>query len=100
MRKHIVSAVFLLNELGRPTIRNNITARWLGQQCVCCMAGMRCVSPSRLGNDFGVSERSVRRWRGEPERWPVPERIWSELRTLCLDRAEAILDLVGKIDGL
>jgi hypothetical protein len=57
-------------------------------------------SPSSLGRDLGVSERSVRRWSAFPERWPIPERIWPEVRTLLLDRSERIMALVGEIDGL
>lgn len=56
--------------------------------------------PSTLGFHLAVSERSVRRWRESPERWPIPETIWPELRTLCLDRAESIMALVGEIDKL
>lgn len=55
-------------------------------------------SPSSLAEDLGVSERSVRRWVAGSH--AIPETIWPELRTICLDRADSLMALMGEIDKL
>jgi hypothetical protein len=51
--------------------------------------------PSRLAEDLGVNERTLRRWvAGESA---VPDRVWDELINIAIGRARQIADLVPKI---
>jgi hypothetical protein len=53
--------------------------------------------PSRLAEDLGINERTLRRWiAGESA---IPERVWDELINIAIGRARAIADLVPKIDA-
>ncbi|HVA13802.1 MAG TPA: hypothetical protein VNF99_11170 [Stellaceae bacterium] len=52
--------------------------------------------PSRLAEDLGINERTLRRWiAGESA---IPEPVWDELINIAIGRARAIADLVPKID--
>jgi hypothetical protein len=53
--------------------------------------------PSRLAEDLGVNERTMRRWiAGEST---IPERVWDELINIAIGRAREIADLVPQIDA-
>jgi hypothetical protein len=52
--------------------------------------------PSRLAEDLGVNERTMRRWiAGESA---IPERVWDELINIAIGRAREIADLIPKIE--
>ena len=51
---------------------------------------------SRLAEDLGVNERTMRRWlAGENA---IPARVWDDLINIAIGRAREIADLVPKID--
>ncbi|HEY1506435.1 MAG TPA: hypothetical protein VGF92_19175 [Stellaceae bacterium] len=51
---------------------------------------------SRLAEDLGVNERTMRRWlAGESA---VPARVWDDLVNIAIGRAREIANLVPKID--
>jgi len=52
--------------------------------------------PSRLAEDLGVNERTLRRWIAGQS--AIPERVWDELINIAIGRAREIADLVPKID--
>lgn len=54
-------------------------------------------SPSALGSDLGVCDRTVRRWRHSSDEYPIRDRITSELKVLCHKRAFKLLALVDKL---
>lgn len=53
--------------------------------------------PSRLAEDLGVNERTLRRWIAGEAAIPAP--VWDELINIAIGRARAIADLVPQIDA-
>jgi hypothetical protein len=52
--------------------------------------------PSRLAENLGVNERTLRRWlAGESA---IPENVWDELINIAIGRAREIADLIPQID--
>lgn len=51
---------------------------------------------SRLAEDLGVNERTMRRWLGSES--AIPARVWDDLINIAIGRAREIADLVPKID--
>ena len=51
---------------------------------------------SALARDLKVSSRTVRRWASGES--PVPLGAYSDVTGLCLDRSEALLDLVERLN--
>jgi hypothetical protein len=51
---------------------------------------------SRLAEDLGVNERTMRRWLGNES--AIPERVWDELINIAIGRAREIADLIPKIE--
>lgn len=48
-----------------------------------------------LASALSVSERTVRRWAaGE---WPVPAKVWGELRTLLTEHGKALASVRRKL---
>jgi hypothetical protein len=51
--------------------------------------------PSRLAEDLGVNERTIRLWIASER--AIPDRVWDELINIAIGRARAIADLIPKI---
>lgn len=51
---------------------------------------------SRLAEDLGVNERTMRRWLAGDS--AIPARVWDDLINIAIGRAREIADLVPKID--
>jgi hypothetical protein len=52
---------------------------------------------SELARSLEVSDRTVRRWiKGDSE---IPEGVWSDLRILCMERAQRLYQIAQKLDS-
>lgn len=55
--------------------------------------------PKKLGEGLGVSERSVRRWRANPDDYPMPASIPDNLAAVLRARAKVSLGLADDLSS-